>query len=169
MTTKQHLIRGLSVALLFASQAGCGSSQSGPGTGANLLAQDDAGDDAGNRAAACALGFDRDAADGGRVCNATTAGQCFETNEEACACAGCASGTCMIAESYPTQVSCNGGEPDPCAVGFAQDAADETRVCNSTANGLCFESDDEACACAGCADSCVILESFPTQARCDQT
>jgi hypothetical protein len=57
---------------------------------------------------ACASAFDQGAAD--RTCNATYRGQCFETNEEACACAGCPidRADCLIAESDPTQGRCGG-------------------------------------------------------------
>jgi hypothetical protein len=39
--------------------------------------------------------------------------------------------------------------------------------CQVIAQGLCFTSAEEACACAGCAtDVCAIAESFPAQAFC---
>ena len=39
-------------------------------------------------------------------CNAKFREVCFETNEEACECAGCGSDACLVAESFPTQISC---------------------------------------------------------------
>jgi len=52
-----------------------------------------------------------------------------------------------------------------CAAGFAQ--GDPAHVCNSTYGGKCFESDEAACACAGCGDHCLVLDSYPSQAVCE--
>jgi hypothetical protein len=54
-----------------------------------------------------------------------------------------------------------------CDAGFARGAQDG-RVCNVTYGDKCFESAAEACACAGCGDAgCLVLESYPAQARCE--
>ena len=56
---------------------------------------------------------------------------------------------------------------DACAAGFDGDALGETRTCASTYGGMCFETDQAACACAACpANDCLIAESYPTQVRC---
>jgi hypothetical protein len=60
-----------------------------------------------------------------------------------------------------------GDAGDACAAGFDGDAPGETRTCASTHAGMCFESDQAACACAACpANDCLIAESYPTQVRC---
>jgi len=59
--------------------------------------------------------------------------------------------------------------PAACAGGasFAQGGAADND-CAVIANGLCFASDAQACACAGCAVSqCSFLESYPPQAVCN--
>ena len=54
-----------------------------------------------------------------------------------------------------------------CQKAFAQNDPGG-KVCRATYRGACFESDPAACACAGCpADKCMILESYPTQIRCE--
>lgn len=59
-------------------------------------------------------------------------------------------------------------EGDQCDSGWLQSEADPERECAATYGGLCFESNDNACTCAGCAeDACLILESYPTQIRCE--
>ena len=53
-----------------------------------------------------------------------------------------------------------------CQKGFTQNDPGG-KVCRATYRGACFESDPEACACAACpVDKCMILESYPTQIRC---
>lgn len=128
---------------------------------------------------ACAQAFEPNTP--GKVCNATLRGLCFESDEAACECAGCPLGadgsSCLIAESYPTQVSCDQpSAPTPdddtpttdCGLGFAPDSNEG--VCNATYEGMCFESDSAACECAGCpidsANGCLIAESYPTQIFC---
>lgn len=75
---------------------------------------------------------------------------------------------CGSSDSKPGQTadSLDGDAPNACEEGFIDPAADG-RVCNSTFEGKCFESDAAACACAGCpGDDCIVLESYPTQVRC---
>jgi hypothetical protein len=116
--------------------------------------------------AACSAGFDPNL-ERTRTCNSTFRGRCFESDAEACACAGCTD-NCLIAESYPTQVSCGSLPAPTCAGGFNPNTAvDSEDVCNFVVNGQCFESGEDACACAGCAEEqCVILESYPAQVGC---
>ena len=58
-------------------------------------------------------------------------------------------------------------ETEPCLGSWINDEG-ETPNCNAVFRGLCFESDEAACTCAGCGDdSCLIAESFPTQVSCD--
>ncbi|HEX4473922.1 MAG TPA: hypothetical protein VH142_02525 [Polyangiaceae bacterium] len=54
---------------------------------------------------------------------------------------------------------------EACAAGFPQ--GDPAHVCNSTYGGKCFESDEAACACAGCGEHCLLLDSYPSQAVCE--
>lgn len=61
----------------------------------------------GSPAANCEPGFAPNSDEG--VCNATYAGMCFETDADACACAGCpidSPAGCLVMESYPTQIRC---------------------------------------------------------------
>jgi hypothetical protein len=54
--------------------------------------------------------------------------------------------------------ACEGGTP-------VQEASGDT--CQVVAAGLCFATNEAACACAGCAlEDCAIAESFPAQAFC---
>jgi len=57
-----------------------------------------------------------------------------------------------------------GTDPAACVAGTAPETSGN---CQVVARGLCFESAEAACACAGCgAEACLILESFPEQAFC---
>lgn len=57
-----------------------------------------------------------------------------------------------------------GTDPAACAAGTAPEASTN---CQVVARGLCFESAQGACACAGCgAEACLLAESFPEQAFC---
>jgi hypothetical protein len=112
---------------------------------------------------ACDRGFAQDAG-GTRVCAATYGGKCFESDAFACQCAGCGD-ACVVAESYPTQISCS--IPERCQAGFLRDRGG-SKKCNYTVNSLCFENGDDACTCAGCADGkCLSLESYPAMVRCE--
>lgn len=111
---------------------------------------------------ACAKGFSHENP-GDKVCRATHKGTCFESDAEACACAGCGA-DCIIAESFPTQVFCPEAQ-NACSSGTDQASAGQK--CDFAVKGLCFTSSEAACACAGCAeDKCMILESYPAQIRC---
>ncbi len=67
----------------------------------------------------------------------------------------------------PTCEPVDAGSGDPCADGFAQGDPNESRTCNATQAGVCFETDEQACACAGCPlRDCLIAESYPTQVSC---
>jgi hypothetical protein len=112
--------------------------------------------------AACQKGFDQKNP-GDKVCNSTYKGLCFESDDEACACAGCGD-QCSVADSYPSQVAC----PEaPRCVGGQDVPVSSTDPCNFVVNGACFAASEAACACAGCAeDKCMILESYPAQIRC---
>ena len=84
-------------------------------------------------------------------CAATYNSICFETDEAACTCAGCAGDACAIAESYPTQISCS----------------DNSLDCNFRVFDICYETAEEACEAAGCSvDTCIIAESYPAQPSC---
>ena len=77
-------------------------------------AGDSTGDTSEESAAACAEGVaPADAPDG--FCQVTARGLCFDDGEAACACAGCASDACAIAESFPAQAFCpsDDGGSDP--------------------------------------------------------
>jgi hypothetical protein len=184
----------------------------------------------------CAQGIEREeSAD--HDCAIIANGLCFDTVEAACACDGCATDRCAIAESFPPQAfcqpqdgstgdgdrpvssdgacaqsdsgagecppadsasdsnsdddpagggstgspgcgdssNCSGGGSQPsssatlsevCAVGVELGSSAAER-CAIVANGLCFDTTEEACACAGCTiDQCAIAESFPPQAFC---
>lgn len=53
-----------------------------------------------------------------------------------------------------------------CAEGMTPAEAPDG-FCQVTARGLCFDSAESACACAGCgSDVCLLAESFPAQAFC---
>lgn len=141
-----------------------GTSSSGPGGGTSGNAGGGTSGDPG----ACAAGFDAGEAPD-RVCNSTHRGVCFESEAEACACAGCELADCAIAESYPTQVFCQNTAPEPVCPGALDPDApvSDTDPCNFVVNGVCFTAGDDACACAGCApDRCLVLESYPAQVRC---
>ena len=65
-------------------------------------------------AAACEQGLPpADAPEG--FCQVTAQGLCFDSAEAACACAGCGSDVCLLAESFPAQAFCptSGGGSDP--------------------------------------------------------
>src|SRR5690349_641013 len=96
-----------STALLFA----CGGSDGALGEGSQPITGDEAteGDDASNPAA-CELGTAPASADD---CQAVAKGLCFSTAAAACACAGCSEDNCLVAESFPVQVSCQSGGDDP--------------------------------------------------------
>jgi hypothetical protein len=54
-----------------------------------------------------------------------------------------------------------------CVPEFDPSTSSGDSPCNFVAGGECFVAGADACACAGCAeDRCVILESYPAQARC---
>jgi hypothetical protein len=60
----------------------------------------------------------------------------------------------------------SGSPPAECSAGQPRDASGEGR-CDFLVEGLCFDSEAAACACAGCeAASCVFLESYPVQVDC---
>lgn len=64
-----------------------------------------------------------------------------------------------------------GGDVDPvapsCVPEFDPSTSAGESPCNFVAGGKCFVDGADACACAGCAeDQCLILESYPAQARC---
>ncbi|MEN9577715.1 MAG: hypothetical protein RJA70_724 [Pseudomonadota bacterium] len=101
----------------------------------------------------CTTGWLPERTETTRTCAAVYSQVCFESDAEACACAGCADDSCQVAESFPTQVSCEGGPAG----------------CNFMWFDICFESAEEACDAAGCSlDKCKILESFPAQVSCDE-
>jgi hypothetical protein len=145
------------------SNGGSNDSNSGGATGTGAATgTGGAAGTGGATGAACAKGFDGQNP-GGRVCNSTYKGTCFESDAEACACAGCGS-ECTVAESYPSQVFCP--TAPRCVGGFDAPASSDDE-CNFVANGVCFAEPEPACACAGCtAAKCMILESYPAQIRC---
>jgi hypothetical protein len=58
-------------------------------------------------------------------------------------------------------------EPTGCVPEFDPSTSAGAAPCNFVAGGECFAEGADACACAGCAeDQCIILESYPAQARC---
>lgn len=117
----------------------------------------------------CATGFEQGSPQKPtRECAATYGGQCFESDAAACACAGCEQKGCLIAKSYPTQISCAQDEPDACDAAFVRDAEGEARACNFVVNDLCFVDGDAACECACGASDCLVLESYPAQIRCGE-
>ena len=81
----------------------CGSSE------ASMSPEDTATEDsAGAEDSPClGNGFPAGIDSGGRECAAVAGYCCYESNAEACEAAGCSENSgCQIAESYPTQVSC---------------------------------------------------------------
>src|SRR5688572_3759501 len=68
-------------------------------------------------------------------CQVTARGLCFASAEEACACAGCGSDECALAESFPVQAVCptagDGSDPD----GSDSDGPDPNAPVSSTPSG----------------------------------
>jgi hypothetical protein len=124
----QTLSTCLISSLLTLGLAACGSSSEPLGereqpfsaADGNGNDHDDGNDADGNigeesAAAACAEGLAAaDAPDG--FCQVTARGLCFDDAADACACAGCSSELCAIAESFPAQAFCpsdgDGDDPD---------------------------------------------------------
>lgn len=101
----------------------------------------------------CNAGWLPDDPPAGVTCAATFSGACFESDADACSCAGC-SDACNVAESFPTQISCSsvplGG-------------------CDYQVFDACFDTAQAACEAAGCElEGCAILESYPAQVRCSE-
>src|SRR4051812_27292050 len=107
--------RTLTLGCLLALGVGaCGSSAEPPlGESEQPITADD-GDES---ADACAGGTPAQG-DPAPSCQVVAHGLCFETAEAACACAGCGSDECLIAESFPAQAFCpasgddGGGDPN---------------------------------------------------------
>ena len=118
MTTRSLSIQTLSTCLLGGLLAlglgACGSSPQPLGEREQPFSAGDAEDASEQSAAACEAGVaGADAPEG--FCQVTAQGLCFDDAEAACACAGCDSDTCILAESFPAQAFCpsDGGGSDP--------------------------------------------------------
>jgi hypothetical protein len=108
--TSHNLLLG---SLLALGLSGCGASPQSIGEAEQPITADDAADGA-ESVPACALGSAPDTASTDE-CQATARGLCFATTEAACACAGCGTDECALAESFPVQAFCpaQGGGSDP--------------------------------------------------------
>ena len=96
--------RALTVGCLLAlGLAACGSASEPPlGESEQPISAGDGED----TADACAAGSTPAQGDPGADCQVVANGLCFETAAAACACAGCGSDECLIAESFPAQAFC---------------------------------------------------------------
>jgi hypothetical protein len=111
--------RGLLLGSLLAlGLAACGASPAPIGESEQpITAGDEAGAGEGDSGppttAACASGTAADSP--AANCQIVARGLCFADAEAACACAGCGTDTCAIAESFPEQAFCpsSGGGSDP--------------------------------------------------------
>ncbi len=73
-------------------------------------------------------------------------------------------GSQPITEGDSSQESDESSGADACAGG---QAPSNDASCQVVANGLCFATAEEACACDGCGiEQCALAESFPMQAFC---
>jgi hypothetical protein len=107
--TGHNLLLG---SLLALGLAGCGASPQSIGEAEQPISADDDAD--GSESDACAVGSAAGTASTDE-CQAIARGLCFATAEAACACAGCGSDECGLAESFPPQAFCppQGGDSDP--------------------------------------------------------
>jgi hypothetical protein len=108
--TGHNLLLG---SLLALGLVGCGASPQSIGEKEQPITANDPADGS-ESAEGCALGSDPDTAST-EECQATARGLCFATTDAACACAGCGSDECVLAESFPVQAFCSapGGGSDP--------------------------------------------------------
>jgi hypothetical protein len=86
-----------------------------PAPGANASVASPAGGGGGQDEVPASIPGEPECAAGGRVWDGKPQGCayehgkcCYDAAEPACAAAGCAAGTCVVMESYPAQVRCNG-------------------------------------------------------------
>lgn len=113
-------------------------------------------------------------------CAVLAGGECFPNTQAACDAAGCPD-DCRLLESDPPQVQCPQPEPEPvveapdqpsvqCLGGWVDDSATTGEIpedCGFRVGECCFHEQAPACREAGCEDTCVVLESYPAQIRCE--
>jgi hypothetical protein len=120
--------------LLGFSMAACGSAAEPIGESEQSFSAGDA-DAAGDSAsAACAEGIaPRDATP--EQCQVTARALCFADAETACACQGCGSDECALAESFPAQAVCPGGGTSADPDGSDSDSSDPNTPVSSDPSG----------------------------------
>lgn len=107
-------LQTLSTCLLALGLGACGSSSEPLGEREQRFSAGDADGASEEAAAACGEGVAQANAPDG-FCQVTARGLCFDNADDACACAGCGSDACILAESFPAQAFCpsDGGGSDP--------------------------------------------------------
>lgn len=97
----------------------CGSAEQAFGEGRQPISAAPDASDENTSGPACAAGVPIER--GGPSCQVVARGLCFATADAACACAGCGSDECALAESFPTQAICPSGNVSPNPDGSVSD------------------------------------------------
>lgn len=133
IASKLHKSRYSLLACVGLGVAACGSPQDAIGEGRQPIsaAPDATEEDSGGPACGVGVPVER----GGPGCQVVARGLCFATADAACACAGCGSDECALAETFPTQAICPSGNVGPNPDGSVSDGNSGSGDGNSGSDG----------------------------------
>jgi hypothetical protein len=160
-TTVKNPLRRLTLSALFVVATACGGESNDPKTSdnaADLSAAGDGDDSAPASNGSETVGDGTDGSSGSSVASPPN-GSAVDPD------------TSVSDGDEPSSSSPGGGvdprEPTGCVPDYDPSTSQGDAPCNFVSGGECFVVGADACACAGCAQAdCIILESYPAQARC---